>query len=143
MNDKTYAVTDIPAAIFVEELVSAYPEAKVMLSIRDEDSWYSSMEETVWGAWKNGPSRDTTGKRMSDAFHKCLWNSDFPQYGREAFRKHNDRVQKYIPSKQLLVYEVKHGWEPICRFLEKEIPSQDFPRSDDWKKWKLDKASGS
>ena len=34
------AVSDIPALCFAEELIAAYPEAKVILTVRDVDSWY-------------------------------------------------------------------------------------------------------
>lgn len=34
------AVTDIPAACFAEELIEAYPNAKVILSYRDIDAWH-------------------------------------------------------------------------------------------------------
>ena len=37
------AVTDFPAAIFAGELIDAYPEAKVILTNRDVDSWYESV----------------------------------------------------------------------------------------------------
>jgi len=34
------AVCDIPAAAFGPELIAAYPDAKVILTIRDVDKWY-------------------------------------------------------------------------------------------------------
>ena len=43
------------------------------------------------------------------------------------FHKHNEAVQREIPADRLLVYEVGSGWEPLCRFLDKPIPDEDFP----------------
>lgn len=41
------ATTDWPAALFIDELVAAYPEAKVVLTIRDTEKWWKSFQETV------------------------------------------------------------------------------------------------
>ena len=46
----------------------------------------------------------------------------------EVFRRHNEEVQRTVPAGQLLVYEVKQGWEPLCRFLGVPVPEgQPFP----------------
>jgi hypothetical protein len=39
-NCEVQAVSDFPALAFAPELVKAYPEAKVILTIRDVDSWH-------------------------------------------------------------------------------------------------------
>ena len=51
------AVTDTPNACFVEELLEAYPKAKVVLTTRDPDKWVDSMERAYytildWNSWK-------------------------------------------------------------------------------------------
>ena len=53
---------------------------------------------------------------------------------RRGFREHNENVVKWAREKgrELLVFEVREGWEPLCRFLGKEVPGEEFPRSDDW-----------
>lgn len=33
-----------------------------------------------------------------------------------------------MPAEQLLVFDVKEGWEPLCAFLEKPMPASPFPR---------------
>lgn len=33
-------VSDLPAILFAEELIDAYPEAKIILTHRDFESWY-------------------------------------------------------------------------------------------------------
>src|SRR5437764_12727549 len=43
------ATVDWPGAFFYEELTDVYPEAKVLLSVREADSWGRSMRETIWG----------------------------------------------------------------------------------------------
>ena len=37
------AITDIPCIMFAEELIEAYPEAKFLITTRDEDSWVRSV----------------------------------------------------------------------------------------------------
>jgi hypothetical protein len=47
--DGFQATVDWPGSFFYKELVEAYPDAKVLLSIRDADAWERSMRETIWG----------------------------------------------------------------------------------------------
>lgn len=49
----------------------------------------------------------------------------------KAFAAHNEAVKNAIPANQLLVYEVKDGWGPLCEFLGKPVPSDPFPRTND------------
>ncbi|CAK8689030.1 unnamed protein product [Clavelina lepadiformis] len=34
------------------------------------------------------------------------------------------------PKDRLLVYNVKEGWGPLCKFLGKEIPNKEFPHEN-------------
>ena len=131
------ALADIPAVIFAEELLSAYPDAKVILTVRDEERWKKSMEETIWRAWvERKPETATTRRKMAEAYHKYLWNNDFPKHGVEYFQKHNELVKQKTAPERLLVYEVKEGWGPLCKFLGKETPTVEFPRKDQWVEFK-------
>jgi len=49
----------------------------------------------------------------------------------EAFLAHNRSVQEAIPANKLLVFQVKEGWDPLCRFLDATVPDEAFPRSND------------
>jgi len=48
-------VSDIPAAIFYQELMDAYPDAKIILTTRDEEKWVQSMNKTIWGSYGKKP----------------------------------------------------------------------------------------
>jgi hypothetical protein len=48
-----------------------------------------------------------------------------------AFTAHVDAVKALVPSQQLLVFEAKDGWEPLCRFLDRPVPDEPFPRTND------------
>ena len=41
------STTDFPACVYYKQLADLYPDAKVLLSVRDEDSWYRSVEQTI------------------------------------------------------------------------------------------------
>ena len=42
------ASVDWPGGFFYKELMKVYPQAKVLLSVRDGDAWARSMRETIW-----------------------------------------------------------------------------------------------
>ena len=53
--DGYQSTVDWPGGYFYRDLIDVYPDAKVLLSVRDEESWERSMRETVW-AVRNGES---------------------------------------------------------------------------------------
>jgi len=69
--------------------------------------------------------------------NQMLWDrmndADFPKNGKDVFRKHYNQVRSLMADRpnDLLEYEVKQGWAPLCKFLNKSIPAQDFPRMND------------
>jgi len=125
-------VTDIPAALFYEELMNAYPNAKIIFTTRDEDTWFESMKTTIWHS--KHPSV------IGDFVQKYIWGGDPDKFGIENFRKHNENVRGLAKAKgrEILEYQVKEGWEPLCKFLGKEVPEEGvmFPHADDWAGYK-------
>ncbi len=41
------STTDYPACNYWRELAAHYPDAKVVLTVRDPDSWFDSVSETI------------------------------------------------------------------------------------------------
>ena len=41
---------------------------------------------------------------------------------RQLYRKHNAYVINTVPKENLLVWNLKDEWEPLCEFLKKPIP---------------------
>ncbi len=46
-------------------------------------------------------------------------------------------VKRTVPPERLLVFDVKEGWEPLCKFLDVPVPDEPFPRVNDKAKMKL------
>ena len=144
------AVVDWPACTFYEELMAKYPDAKVLLSVRDPERWYESTRNTVYELSRisviSPVSRLTfrlvgllvpaigAVARMNT---KLIWEDTFDgrfedrDYAKSVFERHNAEVQRRVPPEKLLVYEVKDGWEPLCDFLGVEVPEGPFPRLND------------
>ena len=43
------------------------------------------------------------------------------------FSSHNAHVIKKVPKDKLLIWNLKDGWEPICKFLNVPIPDEPIP----------------
>jgi hypothetical protein len=44
------ATVDWPGSFFYPELIELYPDAKVLLSVRDDEAWARSMQQTIWAS---------------------------------------------------------------------------------------------
>ena len=42
-----------------------------------------------------------------------------------------ENVKNYVPKDRLLVFDVKEGWNPLCKFLEVPVPNAPFPWEND------------
>ncbi len=142
------AVVDWPGSYYYRELMEAYPEAKVLLSVRDGQAWAESMRKTIWGLFYD----DTLIRHVSDARTKVdpvwamyiemmkeMWRRtelldgeattlDFMAAAMERF---NDEVRAAVPSEKLLEWAPKDGWEPLCEFLGAPIPDEPVPHIND------------
>jgi hypothetical protein len=137
------SAVDWPTAAFYRELYAAYPNAKFLLTHRSPESWADSFGETIY---KLLAGRDEAPPEMKDWLEMCIGmteKSGFPQgLDREglmqAFIAHNDAVRAAIPADQLLVFQVKEGWKPLCDFLGLPVPEGSFPRTNDRQEfWEL------
>ena len=134
------AVVDIPGNFFWEEILEAFPDCKVILSERDEDSWVKSMVnqlETVEAV------KSRTMGMLSPTMRKMYYIGDSNVTAvvgtcnkrstcvlRKRYRIHNHRVKSIVSPENLLVYKVKQGWKPLCDFLGCEVPTIAFPHEN-------------
>lgn len=123
------AQVDWPGASFWPELSDAFPDALVLLSVRDPEGWYRSASNTIFrgmdGAAHGGNDWMTAMLRLMEArFSSRL---DDPAAMIEAYERHNDRVRSTIPADRLLEWTTSDGWDPICERLGVPVPDEPFP----------------
>ncbi len=132
MLAKYTALVDWPGASFWPELSAANPDALVLLSVRDPQSWYRSASNTIFRVMADPPAELTpwmaTIRRMlRDRFSDQL---DDEHAMIDAFERHNDAVRQAIAPERLLEWSVGEGWEPICERLGLDVPDESFPRTN-------------
>ena len=131
------ASVDWPSCHFWRELSARYPDAKVILTARSPESWYESFSATIAKAAEGGAAppdpelrnvlamaqylivERTFGGRLSD-----------PAHAKAVYTRHNDAVVAGLPRDRLLQFNAAEGWAPLCRFLDRPVPSEPFPRSN-------------
>lgn len=132
------SAVDWPASAFYRELMDVYPEAKVILTVRDPERWHESGMNTIFPRPDRMPEDESpemrAHRRMSRAI---IWDGIFNgqvldrNYAIDVFLRHNREVQEQVPPARLLVYDVTQGWEPLCTFLGVPVPDEPFPRLND------------
>ncbi|OIW25318.1 hypothetical protein CONLIGDRAFT_673427 [Coniochaeta ligniaria NRRL 30616] len=134
------AVCDWPAIAFAKELIEAYPEAKVILTNRDVDSWHASTMRTVYWRVTDPELRILSNFSwaasmyypMLKKFFDTFFEGDFPNRGKDVFRRHYQEVRDLVPKERLLEYKITDGWGPLCEFLGEKVPDGHmFPNVND------------
>ena len=130
------STVDFPGVAFWRELVDAYPEAKVILTVRDPEQWYASMRDTfLAAAGPDGqPPIPSAGGGVfgeGEDWFQMMADLQDEHTAIADFKRHIDEVRGYVPSHRLLVYEVRQGWKPLCDFLEVGVLDEPFPRLND------------
>ena len=145
------ATVDWPGSFHYAELIDVYPDAKVLLSVRDADAWERSMRGTIWGMLYG----DTLLRKLSDVRAEvdpkwkgfldlvdAMWRkSGLIDSGpdtdsesmKQAMERFNEEVQQTVPADRLLVWSPADGWDPLCEFLEVSVPDTPFPHLNDSK----------
>ncbi len=130
------ATVDWPGATYWKELAEKYPDAKVLLSVREPSGWYKSVMNTIYGPdnrarFENAPA-DHPQRLMVDRIFETTFDGKIldEDYAIGVFNRHTADVKATIPADRLLVYEVGSGWEPICEFFGLPVPDTDYPHSN-------------
>jgi hypothetical protein len=137
--DGCRSTVDWPGAYFWRELVEDNPAAKVILTVRDPQQWYDSIEQTILAAATRARSatgapefearramidatvlEGTFGGRLGDREHAV-----------KVFEEQSAEVRRVVPAGRLLEFRVADGWEPLCAFLGRPVPDAPFPRLND------------
>jgi hypothetical protein len=143
------STVDWPGGYFYRELIDVYPQAKVLLSVRDPESWERSFRETIW-TMSYGSSlmpllahaRAEVDPRFQSYLalvDRMFWgpqgtfadgNAEPAQLS-EQMQRHHEQVKAAVPPERLLVWEVGEGWEPLCEFLDVPVPDGPLPHAND------------
>jgi Sulfotransferase domain len=132
------STVDWPGCSFYKEYMEIFPDAPVILTVRDPESWYKSVNDTIYGAaMAISTMPDLAEKPVAKMLKAVVWEGDLQDrfadkdHTLSLFNEHNRKVQEYVPSDRLLVFEVKQGWAPLCNFLGVDVPSEPFPHVND------------
>lgn len=125
------STVDYPGCTFWRKLLAQYPDAKVILSTRNPDSWFESVNTTIFGP----QSRRTIANIGAEPFFDGCVLAEFDRqrmddraYMTGFFESWKARVIDEVPAERLLVFEAKHGWQPLCEFLRVAVPDAPYPR---------------
>ncbi|SEG85603.1 hypothetical protein SAMN04489712_11843 [Thermomonospora echinospora] len=143
---------DWPSSYFWRELSEAYPEAKVVLTVRDPHHWYLSFRMLISRRPGGIPPEQAPEAvrpvlvamqrmrpmldRMGQDVFGAGWHmgQDMPDEDRavKAYHRHVATVRESLPEDRLLVFDVRRGWDPLCGFLGVEPPTgEPFPHLND------------
>lgn len=123
------ATVDFPASNYTMALAEAYPDAKIVLSVRDAEKWFQSTQETILSRRLMAVA---DGSKWRDMLRETI---DLPLGGDindhdavvGAYHAHIERVQAAFGPERLLTFEAKQGWAPLCEFLEVDVPAEPYP----------------
>ncbi|TKA81762.1 hypothetical protein B0A49_00634 [Cryomyces minteri] len=144
LGDYKAVSADPPAVAFAEDLIEAYPEAKVILVERELESWFKSFDKAVieptWSFRMNfvadldpfivGPTR-YCHRKWTTGWMRAKDEKEMREHARDIYREHYALVRRVTPKERLLEYRLGGGWEPLCEFLGKPVPNAPFPRVND------------
>ncbi|KAI1810240.1 hypothetical protein GGS20DRAFT_568399 [Poronia punctata] len=136
------AVTDAPACMFYKELIEAYPEAKIIVNYREDvEAWHRS----VVTSWSTAEKQAGWSHPLLCWFHSKmfwvnvnehrltyggLWKHDYRKYAKDTYRDHYADLRdltKNMPEDKVLEFKPQDGWGPLCEFLGKGIPEEEYP----------------
>ncbi|KAJ4292788.1 hypothetical protein N0V90_009451 [Kalmusia sp. IMI 367209] len=132
----------MPGAGLVKEMLELYPDAKVICTVRDPDGWVKSMEtvanaSTMW--FLRFVLLPLPGMRHFVTYVNVLRNQWVHLYGEhepittQSYYRHKKLLKEIVPTDRLVFFNVKEGWEPLCKALGKEVPDVPFPNINDGK----------
>lgn len=133
------AAVDFPSCAYYQEIAETFPDALVILSLRDLESWSRSWQ-SLWRffplfrlpllrrlfGWVEEIVAVLEGVIVERTFHGRMTPAEMIA----THAAHIETVKATIPAERLLIYRVQDGWEPLCAVLGVPVPDVPFPRSN-------------
>ena len=138
------AAVDNPACCVWRELLVAYPDAKVLLTVhpRGAEAWYESTLDTIYFTetmWQFKVLEFATpfGRKFGDMSRKLIWQGSHQGTMNDRdraiahYHQHIAAVRAAVSADRLLVFSADQGWQPLCDFLGLPVPNTPFPNVND------------
>ena len=129
------AAVDWPAAAFWEPLMAFYPEAKVVLAMREAASWYESAKATIFRSMQEGLRSGDPKRRERMAMAKEIivdgtFGGDLDDRANAiaVYEANVARAKATVPRERLVVFDPHDGWPPLCEALGVPVPNEPYPR---------------
>lgn len=118
---------DWPSAFYWRELSGVYPEARVLLTWRSPESWWTSFENTILKALLIPDDPNSLGQSLI-AEQVFGGRPDDREHAINVYQDHVDDVMATVPADRLLLHKIGDGWEPLCAHLGVAVPKEGFPK---------------
>ena len=128
------AAVDWPAAAFWPQLMHVYPEAKIVLSIRDADKWFESARNTIFQSMdSNLLAKDEVLRTRIEMLKEIIvdgtFNGDLSNKDKciKIYKENIERCRSEVPLDRLIEFDTFLGWEQLCKELDCKIPEKPYP----------------
>ena len=129
------AAVDWPSSYFWREHAAMFPDAKIILTERDPESWYKSISQTIFEFMSHDvdesalPPPMRAQRKMGKYIvgEKVFGGRFDKEHVLDVYRRNGEAVRREIPRGRLLEFYAPDGWEKLCDFLGVAVPSEPFP----------------
>lgn len=141
---------DWPGAHYWRQLIRAFPDANVILTVRDPNDWIDSVHATIHPFIEARGQHDSAHMNaIAEMCHKSIIKGTFDDrlgdrdHAKKIFERHVAEVQTIVAKDRLLTFDVRQGWDPLCAFLQVKVPDTPFPMTNSSKEFieKVDSTS--
>ena len=129
------AAVDFPVSAYWQDVLASKPKAKVILTHRDAEDWYGSFSQTILPLILDRDAWPANAKPWFEMIEKIIIGKALD--GRTdrdgilaAYRANEAAVRDLEATGDALVFSVRDGWKPLCRFLGVDEPGEPFPKTN-------------
>jgi hypothetical protein len=129
------SAVDWPVCNFWQELADEYPDAKVLLTVRDPDAWFASISKTIFEMLVRTDDSTEEARRHRTMVRRLVLHDVFSDriddrdHVIAVYEKHNAEVLR-VMGDRALAYDARSGWRPLCDFLGVPVPDAPFPKTN-------------